>query len=303
MAYGVSLKNFPLALIVDGLISYFQFVFSNSEIVPDEYRWDADDRRTRIRISGPMVIDDEKPFSCPCIIVERGGFQKNDTIIDNLKSADENTFENRESVEVWDGSLSVTCVCRSSSEASSIANFLLINITADRHEIIKNIGFVRNFRTMNVGPEIPVKKNAEIIRYNVAFLIMASIQMGYKSVLANADKFNKFSLTSVDIENKISGTAGSTTEGSDTLVDITKSFGFETTNSPQLLEREFNDGWYYIRFSEQLYKIKEIVDEHTVRLVTIDENDDEIPWIAEETNSDVAYDLLWNGIHVLVQLP
>jgi hypothetical protein len=299
----VSLRNFPFAVVVDGLISYIQYVFSNPEIVPEDYRWNSDDRRAKIRISGPMVIDDEKPFSAPCIIVERGAFQKNDSIIDNLKSADENTFDNKESVEIWDGSLSVTCVCRSSSEASSIANFLIINITSDRHSIISNLKFVRNFKPMSVGPEIPVKKNSEIIRYNVSFSIMVSMQIGYKLKLTDADKFNKFSLTNVDIKNKINGTAGAITEGLDTLVDITKYFGFENSDDPQLSEYEFNNGWYYIRFSEQLYKVKEIVDHHTLKLVMVDENDNEVPWTSTETASDVEYDLLWNGIHLLVNLP
>ena len=42
------LINFPLALVTDGLISYLQHVFSSPEHTPSEYRWNANDRSSRI---------------------------------------------------------------------------------------------------------------------------------------------------------------------------------------------------------------------------------------------------------------
>jgi hypothetical protein len=303
MADPVSLKNFPLAAIVDGLLSYLQFVFSTPEIVPSEYRWNADDRKTKIRISAPFVVDDEKPFSCPFIVAERGGFAKDDRIIDNLKSSDANTLENPERVVIWNGSLNIICGGRSASETSSIANFLLINIDADRHGIIKNLKFIRNLKSMSIGPEIPIKKRDEIIRWQVTLVLSVSLQMGWKGALTDPDKFEQFSLKAIDTEKTSSGDAGIITKGIDTLVDNTKSFGFKTTDDPQLLEQEFEKGWYYIRFDEQLYKIVKIIDKHTLQLVMENQYREEVPWEAPETKDHVIYDLLWNSIHVIIQLP
>jgi hypothetical protein len=303
MAYGATLRDFPLASVVDGLISYLQFVFANPDIVPDEYRWNEDDRRTRIRISGVFVVDDEKPFSAPFIVVERGGFGKDDRIIDNLKKSDPNTFENPESVSIWDGSINIIFGGRSSSEVSTLANFVMINIDCDRHGIIQTIRFIRNLRVVSIGPEMPTKKREEILRWSVNLSLFVSLQMGWKNNLIDPQKFEKFTLKHIAQKHTVDSEHGETTEGSDLLVDNTKTFGFETSDDPQLLEQEFNKGWYYIRFDTQLYKVVEIVDEHTLKLVTNSAADVEVPWEAPATAIDLTYQMLWNSIHVSIQLP
>lgn len=296
----VNLTNFPLSAVVDGLISYLQSVFSNPEMVPDDYRWNRDDRITRIRISAPFVIDDEKPNSAPFIVVERGSFTKNEVSIDNLKNADPNTRESSEYTTVWDGSINIICGSRVGPEASSMANFLLINLDADRHGIIKALKFVRNLKSMNVGPEVPIQKKDEIVRYHVNISMFVSIQMGWKTVLANpTNKFNQFSLRTVDRKKWIASQTGQTTLGTNLLVDTSKDFGIYTTNEPQLLEQELQKGWYYVRFDTQLYKVASIINNNTLSLV----NDDNTPWVAPVTATNVTYDLLWNSVHLFIQLP
>ena len=297
------IRNFPLSNVVDGCISYLQFLFANVDIVPDEYRWVEDDRATKIRISGVFVVDDEKPFSAPFIVVERGMFQKDDRIIDNLKKADANTFENKEGNTIWDGSINMIFGGRSSAEVSSLANFVATQIDADRKGIQGTLTFVRNIRSMTVGPEVPTKKRDEIIRWSVTLTLFVSLQMGWRNELIDPLKANHITLKHIAKQFMTEGTAGETTEGEDILVDNTKSFGFTTGDDPQLIQKEFEGGWYYVRFDTKLYKVTKIVDEHTLKLVNWDQYQAEIPWEAPETATNVSYQLLWNSIHLSIQVP
>ena len=120
------LLNFPASAVVDVLLSYVQWVFGNPDLIPDDYRWTVEDRDSKIRISAPFVIDNEKPMSAPFIVVERGGFVFANRVIDNLKGADANVMTNREKVDWMDGTMNVICGSGSAGEASSLSNFLFI---------------------------------------------------------------------------------------------------------------------------------------------------------------------------------
>ena len=66
---GVIFQNFPVTATVDCLLSYVKFIFSEEDITPGAYRYDADnDRNSRIRISAPFSIDNEKPLSAPFVV-------------------------------------------------------------------------------------------------------------------------------------------------------------------------------------------------------------------------------------------
>jgi hypothetical protein len=100
---------------------------------------------------------------------------------------------------------------------------------------------------------------------------------------------------------------GVVTEGSDLLVDTTQDFGIEGTSNPQFLEQELEKGWYYIRFKDnehyQIYPVVEIVDNHTLKLLTHDANNIPTPWLSPESKIDVSYNLLWNNIHLSMEIP
>ena len=86
--------NFPIALVVDGILSFIQNRFSKPEIVPATYRWNPDEKCSKIRISGTYAIDNQKPGSIPSITVRRSGFQFASRTIDNLAGADANVLTN-----------------------------------------------------------------------------------------------------------------------------------------------------------------------------------------------------------------
>ena len=255
-----SMIGFPFANVVNSLLSYTQHLFSNPDITPADYRWSSDDRASRIRICAPFVIDNEKPMSAPFIVLERSGFEFEDRVIDNLKSADANTFAEPNYTSICNGTVSVTVGSGVAAEASSIANFLAIMFQADRHAIIKNVNFLRNLKHLGVGPEIPVIKDTQVRRWEVTLTLFVSMQMGWIGHTREVELWNKASIREGNIQGSSPlSTHGIISEGSDLLVDSTKDFGFLVTNDPQILEKELNNKWYYIRFANTIILIRQFI--------------------------------------------
>ena len=303
----VPLINFPIASIVDCLLSYLQWVFSNEEITPESYRWSENDRNSKIRISGTFVIDNEKPMSAPFIIVERGTFTFANQTINNLKSADANSMENAQFVDWANGQINIICGSGVASEATSIANFLAIMLQADRHGITKNSGFIRNLNYIGIGPEIPVVKDSEVRRWEVTLTLQVSLQMGWLKTSREPVLWNSAEFFMIKKPSEVFSAEGVSIAGADTLSDSTQNFGILETSDPKFIEQDLNRGWYYVRFvdneQDQLYPVVEIVDNNTLRLQTHDENNDPIPWEAPESATELEYNLYWNTLHIHMELP
>jgi len=301
--------NFPVSAIMDGLLSYLQWIFKNPEITPSEYRWDPDDRKSFIRICAPFVIDNEKPMSAPFVVVERGGFQFDNRILDNLKGAEANTFLNPQYVAIANGTMNIICGSKESAEASSLANYIAVMLQADRHGIIDNLSFVRNLYHLDIGPEVPVVKDTEIRRWEVTVRIFVSLQMGWIKPLREPKVWKSATIYQTDKSSTDAPLSdkGSVIKDSDVLVDTTQNFGIDPDNNPRLLEQELNKGWYYIRFKDddnaQLYTVKEITDNHTLKLETHDINNQPVPWVAPESKSNIEYNLLWSSLHLKMEVP
>ncbi len=307
-----TMRNLPIAAVVDCILSYLQFVFSNDEITPAEYRWvdegDGDgDRESRIRISAPFVIDNEKSMSAPFVVVERGAFMFENRVIDNLKSGSANAFEEKTFVDLANGPINVICGSGVASEASSLANFLAIIFQGNRHGIIKNSLFIRNLNYIGIGPEMPVVKDAEVRRWEVTLTLRVSLQMGWLHTLREPVLWESAAIYTSKLPVEAYSDEGVVSEGLDTLVDSTKDFGFLESSDPKLIETELDKGWYYIRFKDdeykQLYTIVEIVDSNTLKLQTHDEDNNPVAWSAPASASDVEYDLLWNHLNIHMELP
>jgi len=298
-------RNFPVSLVTDGILSYLQWSFGNPDIIPPDYRWDADDRASKIRICGPFAIDNQKPMSAPFVVVERTGFTFANRVIDNLKSQTPNSAESTEKVDWMDGGINITCGSGVASEASCLANIIAMILQSNRHGICAALKFVRDLRYVSIGPEVPVVKYAEVHRWEVTLQIYVSLQFGWIIAQKELDEWNKADI--INQEAQMFSNAGETTKDIDLIVDNTKDFGTTVDNDPQLLPAELSRKYYYIRFrdnaNDQLYPVKEIVDNHTLRLVTHDGDDMEVPWGAPETKTDLEYDLLWNHVHIHAKIP
>jgi len=301
----VPLLNFPLSAVVDGILSYTKWLFANELITPPAYRYSEEDRASKIRISAPFVIDNEKPMSSPFIVVERGTFAFQNSIIDNLKEATPNTFETKKRVDIMDGYVNVIVGSRSAGEASSIANFLAINYQADRHGIASNLKFVRNFNYVDVGPEIPVFKDAEVKRWEVTLRMAVSMQFGWCTVLREPELWTKVSIYAINSDWGSTSNTGIVAEGLDTLTDANANFGFLEANDPRLIEKELQEGYYYINFTgnPQHYPIAEITDPNTLKLLTHDVDNNPVPYSAPESAVDLEYELYWNCVHIRGDIP
>jgi len=302
----VVLRNFPASAVIDVLLSYLQWVFGNEDLTPDDYRWVSDERESKIRISGPFVIDNEKPMSIPFVVVERGGFTFENRTIDNVKSGGSNTFENMERVDWMDGIINVICGSGVAGEASSLANFLGIMFQADRKGISDNANFIRKLNYVDLNPEVPVVKDSEVRRWEVTLRLHVSMQIGWIERERSPVLWNSAEFYTLNDPPEVFSDKGEVSSGSPILTDNTKNFGFEPSNDPQLSEKEFNERQYYIRFKDntykQLYTIIGLTGT-TLELQTHDENGDPVPWVAPESMENVEYDLLWNKMHIHMKLP
>ena len=301
----VTTTGFPLATIVDGLLSYLQWAFGNPDIMPPEYRWDSDDRSSRIRISSSYVIDNEKPMSAPYIIVARDSFTFANRIIGNLKSQSPVTGEVTEGVDWMDGMVNITFGSGVASEASNLANIVALLMQSNRHGICTTLKFARNMKYVGIGPELPIVKYEQVHRWETTLNLFVSLQFGWIMRQTELTPWNSADIINQKVEDFSEN--GETEEDSDLLIDLTKDFGTFVTNDPQLLPAELAKKWYYIRLSrnssKQLYTIVEIVDNHTLRLATHNEDDEEVPWLSDETATGVKYDFLWNHVHIHAKIP
>ena len=244
-------------------------------------------------------------MSAPFIVVERGSFKFQNLTIDNVKTAEPNTFENMRKDDIMDGYVNIICGSGTASEASNLANFLAINFQADRKGIAKELNFVRNLRYDNVGPEVPVVKDTEVRRWEVTLSLFVSMQIGWLNVDRQPVPWNKVNLYGINTESETISDKGIVSEGSDILTDATKNFGLIETSDPQLLEKELSEGYYYIQFigNSQLYPIAEIVNANALRLLTHDADHNPVPYSAPESKTDVEYQLWWNCVHIRGEIP
>jgi hypothetical protein len=302
-------NNFPITKVVAGLISYTQYVFGSPEHVEPDYRWNEDDRQTKIRISAPFAIDDERPMSQPFIVFKRGQFTFMNNMVDDVKTAEPNTFENMEKVVIANGNLNIICGSRSAVEATGLAQFMSILLQANRHNIAgnSNMEILRNLNHVAISDEMPVFKDAQVTRWEVNLNVFLSLQFGWFERLIDPVLWTKIDIKNVDESRRVESDEGITSSGSDLLVDPSKDFGFLNTNDPQFLQQDFDRGWYYIQFKDnqykQLYKIVEVVNPTTLRLVTHDANELEVPWSSPSSETDVEYTLFWNSVHLHVRVP
>lgn len=286
------LNQCSLTRLSDGIISFIQHRFSKAEFTPQEYRWDANEEATKIFISGPFSYSRKKVGSLPSVTVSRGPFAFENRTIDNKKNENIITGESEEKVEILSGPVTIICESGSGDEAVALAQFIMLELQANRHNIKKHMQFLHRLLWVGITPEQPVKEEAEIVRWQCSFTFNASIYLGW---LTRTTGLNM--LGSIDIKNAEKGwesTFGSVTQGSNLLVDNSADFGTLNTNEPQMLSSELSSGWYYISFDGcKMYKIDAIVDNKTLRL----------DGYSAESTSNTSYGLYWNTVHLDIALP
>ena len=297
--------GFPVANVVDGTLSYIQHLFSNPDITPSSVRWNSDSRKSKIRIGGAFITDDERTASVPYIVVDRGPFSFANMAIDNLKSATPNTFEVKEHLDWMDGHINVVCGSSVASEASSMANFLAICFQADRKSLKSVLKFVRHISYIDIGPEDPIKLDTEVYIWEVTLRIKTSVYVGWiDKPKAASELFERASLQAEGDDDAYKPTTGDVSIGSANLIDTNADFGFFNDNAPQLLEQEMSKNLYNVIFDgdETRYKIDSIVNGTTLKLKQYDSDNNEVDF-NPATSETREYRIAWNSVRIKIELP
>jgi len=302
----VLVNECPIVLVVDGIISFIQYLFSNPEITPGEFRWNSDDRNTRIFIGAPFTITRDKVGSLPSVTISRGPFMYENRVIDNLKSADPNTFENPEYRDILRGVITIVCEAGAASEVAGLASFIAIELQGNRKPVSANLTFIHRLMWSGISQETPVSEKAEPDRWQCSITFDVSLYVGWITrEVGDMTKFNKMGIRGVNDPATWDSIYGQTTIGSPNLVDPSANFGFTPSSIPQLLQGEYTKKWYFILFGDgaKPYRVEEIIDNKTLRLSTLDSDGNYAAFSPTATSANVSYKLYWNVVHIAIELP
>ena len=134
-------------------------------MTPGEYRWNSDERATKIFIGGPFSYSRQNVGSLPTVTVARGPFTYENRTINNYKGAEDITFNNEEKVDILTGPITIICEAGAGDEATSLAQYIMTEIQANRHNIKKHMKFLHRIVWVGITPEQPTKEEAEISRW------------------------------------------------------------------------------------------------------------------------------------------
>lgn len=296
------LYNYPLIELSDGIISFLQYIFSKPNVTPAEFRWNSDERATKVFISGPFSISRQKVGQLPTITVARGPFTYENRVIDNHVASNPNVMTDPQYLDILTGPISLICEAGTGPEATGLASFCALELQAHRKDLALKMEFVHRITWVGISPETPVKEEAEIVRWQCSVTFNASVYTGWVRREIGGTRFNKAAI--YDGYNGWESAYGTITQGSDLLVDNSADFGFLTSNNPQLLQSEYDDKWYFVNLENgnKKYTVEELVNSKTLRLSQTDENGNQIPFNPSESKT-VSYKLMWNRIHVYSELP
>lgn len=298
----VIVQNCPLNICIDGIISYLQYIFKTPGSTPEEYRWSANERATKIFITGPFTVSRNKVGALPTVTVMRGDFNFENRAINNLKESKPNTFEDPEYLDIMRGPISIVCEAGTGAEATGLANFIALELQSNRHEIKRQLNFMHRLLRVGISRETPTKEEAEITRWQCSVSLDVSLYSGWISRETGLDAWRKASIFN-GVSNW-SSIYGEYVQGSDLFIDNSANFGILNDNLPQMLEGELGKKWYFLNLNgdPKQYIVEEIVDSKTLRLSQFDENKNKIPFNPDSSQSGVDYKLLWNNVHISINI-
>ena len=301
----VEFKNFPVVNVQKLLCSYMQEMFSREGIVPLEWRYDADAKKTKINIRTGFS-EDIRTESVPSIILTRSTFSVENFSLNNLASASANDFASPSYRDNMNGNLDIICVSRSSFEAECIASFLALMFTTDRHQIMDSLNWISWISAEAIGPATTGKQDTDIRRWSVTLRLRVMLKVSWQRIYCEDDPttgkvWSKLDAYNADLGNAFAG-ACTVEPVTDVLVDATADFGILNTNSPHLVEKELSKGFYYVFMKnvDTRFVVTEIIDNHRLRL-TESNGTAFVPMsLAEGFVGD--YKIAWNDSHFVVGL-
>jgi len=298
----VEFKNFPIVNVQKLMCAYFQAMFQAPNVVPLQWRYSDDPTKSKINIRAGFG-EDIVSESAPSIIVARGTFSVDNTFMNKFFSAKANDFSDPKFLDTMNGSLDIICSSLSANEADCIASFISLMICADRHQLINNIPWVSAIVPQAIGPCTAAKQDAKTRRWITTLRLAVMLKVSWQTTYHEdrpefATVWSKMDVYSADLGNSFAST-GALAPAATVLTDASANFGLLNTNTPQIMEKELSEGFYYVFFKnlEHKFIVKSIVDTHTLELMNSDGTPASIP-----AGVSGDYKLVWNDKHFVVRL-
>lgn len=267
------------------IIDFLQFVFKN--VVPDQFRWDPDEKRTKIVIGAHEVFGLENAGAILKIAVVRSGFSMEHRTINQARPAP-NTYGQKSFADLMDGTISVVVEAGTSEEATGLATFCGLVINANRAVIIKEAKVFHGLKLRTVSEERTVDMQSKPTRIQCAAILDAPLNVSWMTDKKTGYIFGEMNMQHMDTEIVFLSHC-SITAGSKILLDSNANFGYFNTNRPQFTEKDLLEGWYTVRFkvSGEEYKIKSVVALDRLELVSE----------MKKTETDLEYDIIYNSMY------
>jgi len=300
-----SLGNAPTTDIVKQVISFLQWLFSKSALAPPEYKWDADDKRSLIRISKSFSTDDSKSLSRPSIVVTKGAAVPQNRVLDNLVSANKNVFDEPVRADLVNMNLMITVNAGAADEASNLLAFAVHNIHMHRHKFSEKIDYIHEIRQVQLNPEQPVANqvDSEIHVWEATGVISAVLIIGWYEAVDPAEiLWETMEIRGTGVVVYESET-GQVFKNSSILKDTNALFGSTDDSIPQLTTENVDKGFYFIVIEGQPYMLKNVVNNNMLRLAISNEKGDMIDFAFDEERNDVSYKIHWNKPYIRMVVP
>ena len=194
----INIHKMPLVSITNVFLDFLQSRFSNPEKTPPEFRWNRDENKSIMYITGPYTVTRDRIGTKPSITVQRSGFTFRNMTIDNMEGADAVTFTNKKHRDLLDGTISIICEAGTDIEATGLANFVSLLIESDRHLISGAVDFIHEFKWAGISDARPVKEEAEIVRWECVVSFRVTMQFGWISESIGLDEFNQVNIFAFD---------------------------------------------------------------------------------------------------------
>lgn len=294
---GVELLNFPLVNIVNALVDFFRYTFTTPGMTPAQWRYDPDMNKSKVIIRGGFGGKDLKVGGAPEIVVARGSFGFSNQLLDNLESADANVFSNMVKRDWLVGSVDVICNTRSQNESDCLASFLAILLQSNRHQIRKQLPFLKDLKYAAIGPSTPGEEDVEQRRWLTTLRLNVELNTNWTTIETQVVTWNQLEMYTVQDGNAYESNTGSVAIASNTLVDVNADFGLVNTSGMQFNSAELAQGWYYVFLDGNTtkYKVVDVVDNHTLHIVYEDNRVDHDIDLTEAFAG--KYKIVWNNVH------
>jgi hypothetical protein len=266
------------------IIDFLRYVFLR--IAPDQFRWDPDEKKTKIVIGAHEVFGLENAGAILKVAVVRSPYSMEHRTINQARPT-ANTFGQKAFSDLMDGTISVVVEAGTSEECTGLATFCGLVINANRHIIIKEAKIFHGLKLRNITEERTVDMQAKPVRIQCAAVLEAPMNISWITDKKPGFLFGEMLMAHMD--EPVFKSHCSVTQASKILLDSNARFGYFNTDRPQFNEKDLLAGWYTVRFiaSGEERKIKSVIAADKLELDSVMNSD----------GSGLEYEIVYNSMY------